>query len=206
MSFVTAMLQPVFRPSVFLPTLILLAAALPICAQPVGSPQPISATGISSDVEASGQGQGQGLGLRLGYYDDFRNVGVIYETPTWWSHRFENGWGRIDLNAELGLTYWDATKGDPQSLWQLSATPMLRWWPNEFIYTEIGVGATVLSRTSFADRNFGSAFQFGNHIGVGAVINKSHQVGLRFSHFSNAGIKEPNDGLDVVQLSYTYRY
>ncbi|WP_233214080.1 acyloxyacyl hydrolase [Pollutimonas nitritireducens] len=202
MHFMNALPQFVFRHVVPVIALAVLAAALPAGAQPVGSSQPVSPTTIASDTGRSGNG----LGLRIGYFDDYRNVSLFHETAPWWSYRLQNGWGRLDLNGELGLTYWDATHGRPDSLWQLSATPMLRWWPNEFVYTEIGVGATVLSRTRFADKNLGSAFQFGNHIGVGVLISPAHQVGLRFSHFSNAGIKEPNDGLDVVQLTYTYRY
>jgi lipid A 3-O-deacylase len=180
-----------------------LAAAMPVYGQPVNSAEPVSA----AQTDAQGRAiPGGGWGLRLGYQEDYRNIALVYQTPTWWSHQFQNGWGRIDLNAELGVSYWDARRGDPDSLWQLSATPMLRWWPNEFFYTEIGVGATVLNRTSFADRHLGSAFQFGDHIGFGTIINRSHQIGVRYSHFSNAGIKEPNDGLDVIQLTYTYRY
>ncbi|PLC49108.1 hypothetical protein CR159_14735 [Pollutimonas subterranea] len=198
----TALSQSVFHCAASIAALGFLAVALPAGAQPIGTSQPTS----SANTALNTGGQGDGLGLRLGYYDDYRNISLFHETAPWWSHQLQNGWGRLDLNGELGLTYWDATHGRPESLWQLSATPMLRWWPNEYVYTEIGVGATVLSRTSFADRNLGSAFQFGNHIGVGVLISQAHQLGLRFSHFSNAGIKEPNDGLDIVQLTYTYRY
>lgn len=201
MNYAVALPQRLSLSSLHFAALMLLGAALSVNAQPVGVPQTTSTRGDYADTAASGQG----LGMHVGYFDDYRNVSLVYDTPTWWSHRFENG-SRLDLNAELGVTYWDARHGQPDSLWQLSATPMLRWWPNDVFYTEIGVGATVLSRTSFADRNFGSAFQFGNHIGVGVLIAQSHQVGLRFSHFSNARIKEPNDGLDVVQLTYSYRY
>lgn len=151
-------------------------------------------------------GQGEGWGARLGYHDDYRRLGLVYETAPLWSHQSSGEWGRVTLTAELGVAYWDAQHGHPDSLWQVSATPMLRWWPNEFFYTEIGVGVNALSRTSFADKRLGSAFQFGNHIGVGALIADAHRIGLRYSHFSNAGIKKPNDGLDVLELTYTYQF
>lgn len=181
---------------------ILGASTLPVYGQPVASSDPArSEAAASADYSP-----GQGWGARLGFQEHYRNASLIYQTPTWWSYQSQGGWGRLELNAELGVSYWTASRGDPDSLWQLSATPMLRWWPNEYFYTEIGVGATVLSRTRFADRNFGTAFQFGDHVGLGFLINRSHQIGLRFSHFSNAGIKSPNDGLDLYQLTYTYRY
>lgn len=189
--------------SFFSPLLLAVAAAAtPAHGQPVRSSSPPPSQGLTVNDARSGQG----WGLRFGYQDDYHKTTLAYNTPTWWRYQSEHGWGRLDLNGEIGLAYWDARRGDPDTMWQFSATPMLRWWPNDYFYTEIGVGATILSRTSFADRHLGSAFQFGNHIGAGFLINRSHQIGVRFSHFSNAGISEPNDGLDLYQLTYTYRY
>ncbi|CFN83565.1 lipoprotein [Bordetella pertussis] len=91
-------------------------------------------------------------------------------------------------------------------MWQASAIPMFRWWTGERFYIEAGIGATVFSSTSFADKRIGSAFQFGDHIGLGFLLTPSNRIGLRYSHFSNAGIKEPNPGLDIVQLTYTYQF
>lgn len=147
-----------------------------------------------------------GFGLRIGYNDNYRRLGLVYETPTWWSHRSDSGWGRLDLGAELEAAYWHSPNRDPDSMWQISATPMLRWWPTDHFFAEIGVGVTALSRTQFAGKQLGSAFQFGNHIGVGTIINDAHRVGVRYSHYSNAGIKRPNPGLDLIQLTYTYQY
>lgn len=150
-------------------------------------------------------GEQGGWGIRAGYQDDYRQLALVYDTPRWWSHQSQS-WGRLDLNAELGITYWHSPNKQPDSMWQASATPMLRWWPNDFFYVEAGVGLTAVSRTTFADRRLGSSFQFGDHIGVGTVLGDAHRIGLRYSHFSNAGLKEPNDGLDVVQLTYTYQF
>lgn len=177
-------------------------AAAPAYGQPVGSPSPAPSQMPAENVASSGEG----WGLRFGYQDDYRKTTLAYNTPAWWSHQSDHGWGRLDLNAELAVSYWQARRGDPDTLWQFSATPMLRWWPVDYFYTEIGVGATVLNRTSFAGRHLGTAFQFGNHIGAGFLINRSHQIGVRYSHFSNGGISQPNNGLDLYQLTYTYRY
>ncbi len=165
--------------------------------------QPVAPSGTAAATSV--QAPSGAWSLRFGYNSDYRKIGLMYETPPWWSSS-TGSWGRLDLGAELGVSYWDAQSGHPDSMWQLSATPMLRWWPTEFFYAEIGVGVTGLSRTHFAGRDLGSAFQFGNHAGVGVLINDAHRIGLRYSHFSNAGLKEPNPGLDMVQLIYTYRY
>src|SRR5690606_2897393 len=118
----------------------------------------------------------------------------------------ENGAGRIDLNAELGLAYWDARRGTPGSMWQLSAVPVIRWWPVDTVFLEAGVGPTVLSRSEFADHDLGTRFQFGSHFGVGMLIGNAHRIGLRYSHFSNAGLSKPNPGLDLLTLSYSYAF
>jgi lipid A 3-O-deacylase len=168
--------------------------------------QPVSAPTTGAPYTAPLHSVSHGLGLRFGYNDDYRKVTLSYETPAFWSHQFDSGPGRVDLDAELAVAYWTAQRGDPDSMWQLSATPMLRWWPSDVFFAEIGVGATGVNRTRFAGRNLSTAFLFGSHIGLGTVIAGAHRVGLRYSHYSNAGIKAPNPGLDVLSLTYTYRF
>jgi len=180
----------------------LISAMALACAVSLAQAQPVQTPDMGSNHSA---GMSGGWGLRVGYNSDYRKIGLMYETPTWWSHQSQNGWGRLDLGAELGVSYWKAEHGKPDSMWQLSATPMLRWWPSDAFYAEIGIGATVLSRTHFAGHDLSTAYQFGDHVGVGTVIG-AHRIGLRYSHFSNAGLKKPNPGLDLLQLTYTYQF
>jgi len=148
-----------------------------------------------------------GLALQAGMGDDYQRYMLGYETPTLWSYRFGGDWGRLDLTGELAVSYWHADSGhSPSSLWQLGATPMLRWWLGERFYVEGGVGANVFSRTTFADKTISTAFQFGDHIGLGFQLTQSARIGVRYSHFSNANIKKPNPGLDVVQLTYVQSF
>ncbi len=131
-----------------------------------------------------------------------------WETPVLWTHRAANGPGRIELTGELGLSYWGARQGrEPASLWQLSAIPMLRWWPDGGrFFVEGGVGPTLVSHTQFADKTISTAFQFGDHVGVGYQLTPAARVSLRVSHFSNADIKSPNPGLTLLQVSWTWLY
>jgi lipid A 3-O-deacylase len=64
----------------------------------------------------------------------------------------------------------------------------------------------VFNKTRFADKTISTAFQFGDHIGVGFQLTPQSRLSLRYSHFSNASIKTPNPGLDVTQLTYTYLF
>ncbi len=131
-----------------------------------------------------------------------------WETPVLWTHRVANGPGKVELTGEFGLSHWDARHGlQPASLWQLSAIPMLRWWPDGGrFFVEGGIGPTLVSRTRFADETISTAFQFGNHLGAGYQFTPAARVSLRVSHFSNAGIKSPNPGFTLLQVSWTYLY
>ncbi len=44
-------------------------------------------------------------------------------------------------------------------------------------------------------------------MGVGYRFDrKGFEIGYRFQHISNAGIKEPNDGINFHQLRLQYHY
>ncbi|MFT0850097.1 acyloxyacyl hydrolase [Achromobacter sp. F4_2707] len=150
--------------------------------------------------------QSSSIGLRLGAGNNYQRAEVAWESPSVWEYRFEGG-SRLDLVGELGVAYWHANGSrTPSSVWQLSAIPFLRWtWADRY-YIEAGIGATVFSRTRFANKDMSTAFQFGDHIGVGMHVTNNSRVSLRYSHFSNAGIKRPNPGLDILQLNYSYQY
>jgi hypothetical protein len=72
-------------------------------------------------------------------------------------------------------------------------------------YWEAGFGGYLLSKTINNDENrLPSAFEFGSHIGAGLRFAQKHTVGIAIQHLSNAGLKQPNGGIDLVQLQYTF--
>jgi lipid A 3-O-deacylase len=170
------------------------------------SAQPVDRYGSDAGMRLETKAPESGWGVQLGYNSDFRRAALVYETPPVWSHRFPDGWGRLDLDLELGVSYWDARRGKLQTMWQLSAIPILRWWPNDGFFIEAGVGPTVLTRPEFAGRDLGTRFQFGSYLGAGFMIQDRHRIGIRYSHYSNANITKPNSGLDIFQLTYAYRF
>jgi len=144
-------------------------------------------------------------GLSWGAGDRYQRVALVYETPSFW--QLELSGGRLDAVGEFAVAYWSANSSrHPGNLWQFSATPFLRWWTGEKFFIELGIGANGFSRTRFADKVISTAFQFGDHVGVGWQITGNSRLGLRYSHFSNAGIKKPNPGLDILQLNYLYQF
>lgn len=144
--------------------------------------------------------------LHLGAGKHYQRYTLNWETAPVWTHRFDGG-SRVDLSLEFGVSHWRASRGrEPDSAWQASAIPLFRWWPNERFYVEGGIGPTLLSTTKLAGKRISSAYQFGDHLGAGFALTPSQRIGVRYSHFSNAGIKRPNPGLDVLQATYSLQF
>lgn len=133
---------------------------------------------------------------------------LAWQSPVLWRRAETADAGRLEATVELGVSYWSAHgERGPCCVWQLSAVPLLRWWPGAGRwFVEGGIGATLFSHTHFADRAISTAFQFGDTVGVGYQFTPDLRVSLRFAHFSNADIKRPNPGLNVLQLSLTHLY
>jgi hypothetical protein len=133
-------------------------------------------------------------------------------------------WGVHWLNAgsySLG-GYWDVSAGywennsankSTSSLGDFGFTPVFRWQETRphgvSPYAELAVGVHFLTTTSVSDqRKFGSSFQFGDHVGVGLRFGDrgEYDIGYRYQHLSNAGIKEPNQGINFNQLRLQYHF
>jgi lipid A 3-O-deacylase len=68
-------------------------------------------------------------------------------------------------------------------------------------YIEGGVGGALLSETEIGvSREFSTAFQFEDRVGAGVQI-KNFDLCFRYMHYSNARIKEPNDGIDIFMIA-----
>ena len=122
------------------------------------------------------------------------------------------GWD-LNIHWEFGLALWGvrhSSRGTDQ-LVEASVTPVLRLtmpWPTARPYAEFGLGAHVLSDDRIGDRALSTSYQFGSHLGVGAVIGARHawELGVRFQHLSNAGLETPNPGMDFVIARVARRF
>ena len=70
-------------------------------------------------------------------------------------------------------------------------------------YIEAGIGMALFSKTEVEEQKLGTAFQFEDRIGVGLRFNGGHEVGIRATHYSNAGLSSTNDGVESYALHYT---
>lgn len=119
--------------------------------------------------------------------------------------------GYWDLN--LGLWENDSAARTNSSITDIGLTPVLRFQQNHAAgvspYAEVGIGVHLLSSNSVSpQRRFGSSFQFGDHLGVGVRFGDKgrYDLGYRYQHLSNGGIKGPNQGINFHQLRLQYRF
>jgi hypothetical protein len=115
---------------------------------------------------------------------------------------------RLSYSTELSLGHWradGAADGRHSSHTAFGWTPTLRMEPTSRfgLFAELGIGAHLITPVyRRGDRRFSTAFNFGDHIGIGWRPEswRGGEVSLRFQHFSNAGLKQPNPGDNFVQL------
>ena len=119
--------------------------------------------------------------------------------------------------------YWDAefsymdtelenTKYD--ELMDLSLTPILRYQRDPNLsngvtpYAEAGVGPHLLSKTRLGKEKYSTALQLGSLLGIGLGFGGSgqYEIAYRYQHISNAGIKTPNDGMNLHLFRMGYAY
>lgn len=191
----------VLRFSVPFGAVVFSALAYPALSQPVQAPSTTEQTSYSSDSSS------YTLGMRVGNHGEYRNTTLFLQSPVWWTKAFNNG-GHVDLVGEVAATYWRSKHHSPKNLWQVGVAPIFRWWPSSErpFFLEAGAGVTYVSRTDFASYHLSTAMQFGTHVGMGYVFNDRHQLAFRLSHYSNARIKRPNNGLNIAQLEYAVRF
>ena len=150
--------------------------------------------------------------MGIGNFVDVVGVGV--GSTDWKRWSMGKDWS-LSLYGVGRIADWHgrADHAQTKDLIDLSAAPVLRLerrsaW--EFVpYLEASVGVHLLSHTRInEERQFSTAFQFGEFLGAGVAFGESRQydLGLRLQHVSNGGIRKPNDGLTYGALVFQYRF
>lgn len=139
---------------------------------------------------------------------DLTRVDITWKWDKTW---FEAGNWHLTGYWEASLGHWNGKKRGARTLWDVGITPVFRLEPKarEGIrpYLEGAVGIHLLSSTKPNDfRDLTTAFQFGDHVGVGITFGDRQQfdLGLRIQHLSNASVKDPNWGIDFHQVRFSY--
>ena len=149
-----------------------------------------------------GAAQAADVTFAIGQSDDST---MVYRLGTQFD--FSSRWLQSDLGHLSG--YWDAGytfwEGDETaSNHSLSFSPVFVYefaGDNVRPYVEAGIGLAVFSSTELEDSDLGSSVQFEDRLGFGLRF-ADQELGLRALHYSNAGLKQPNDGAEAYTLHY----
>jgi hypothetical protein len=110
--------------------------------------------------------------------------------------------GDLTVAPEVGVQRWTESG---VSGTQLYITPSVKYRISGNLYVDFGVGLSVFDRTDYGSKTISSSFQFADHVGI--VYHASKMTfGVRYVHASNAGIKEPNPGMDSFQATISFKY
>ena len=179
----------------------------PFCLRPGTKHSLLGVVLATSALSCSAQ---TGLAIQGGDYEDYETVGMQLVLEDWF--RAERAGWRVVGYPELQL---NRHKRDGDNLLQGGVFATFRADPAHAKlrpYLEAGLGLNLFSRGDLGPKSFGTRFQFGEHVGIGFVWGgntggpNETWLGLRYSHYSNAGIKNPNPGLEALQLVFGHRF
>jgi len=147
--------------------------------------------------------------LRHGQNKTLQGTVLSAAPPCSWS-RAVSGWV-FRACAEIELGQWRPRVVAPGVALarHAGALVMVRLQPSGASivpYAEVGLGAALFDRTQVSDRNIATAFQFSEHLGLGIRWRERMSLGWRYSHYSNAGMGKPNDGIDMHSLVLGVRF
>ena len=127
-------------------------------------------------------------------------VGTQFDFADSW---LQSNTGQLSGYWDAGYTYWESGHGSDGNN-SVSFSPV-------FVYEfagqsvrpiiEAGIGVALFSNTKVDGNNLGQAFQFEDRLGLGLRFAEQ-EVGLRAMHYSKAGMKDPNDGVESYSLYY----
>ena len=160
----------------------------------------IAAAVVGHSVSA----QAAGLELGVGGTSDSTMTYRLGLTSDWDKSWLQSNTGRLTGYWDGAYTYWEGDKTSGNN--SLSFSPVLVYefaGQNVKPYVELGIGVALFSETEIENNDLGSSFQFEDRFGVGLRFAGGHEVGIRATHYSNAGISSPNNGIESYALHYT---
>ncbi|MGH8751665.1 MAG: acyloxyacyl hydrolase [Burkholderiales bacterium] len=159
--------------------------------------------GAIDSVSVEG-GHGQGV--------DVARIGLQWD---WHQHWLAAGGWHLDgyWDASAGVLHGRSGSSVNNDVGDFSFTPTIRYQKTDLSglapYVEFGAGAHLWTQTTItASKRSGTAFQFGEHVGVGLRFGAHgiYDLGFRFQHLSNAGIKDPNPGINLYLARFQVHF
>lgn len=144
-----------------------------------------------------------------------QDVGAASIGALWpWSWRTTLMGAQVTAQTELYASHWSARQagGGRRGFVQLGLVPLFRLRPSggqSPWFVEGGIGLSIMDRRfESADKTFSTRWNFSDNLAVGRSFGERsrHEVSLRWQHSSNAGVKKPNPGMDLVLVRYTANF
>ena len=148
--------------------------------------------------------QAAGLEFAVGHTSESTMTYRLGLKSDWDKSWLQSDVGRLTGYWDGAYTYWEGDKSSASN--SLSFSPVLVYeFAGESVkpYLEAGIGGALFSHTEVEGNRLGSAFQFEDRLGFGLRFAGGHEVGIRATHYSNAGISSNNDGVESYALHYT---
>jgi hypothetical protein len=130
---------------------------------------------------------------------------------SWDREWFKSNGTHVRPYWDFSLALWHGTQyrnvsGQSRNLAVIGATPVFRFERDDRKgwFAEAGIGYYLFSELYNNDDNrLSTAFQFGDHLGLGYVFDNKWQATAKLQHYSNARIKQPNSGVNFAIIQIT---
>jgi lipid A 3-O-deacylase len=123
---------------------------------------------------------------------------------------FESKTGQMSGYHEASFNYWEHGS---ETAKQVAYSPVFTYEftgfnPSVSPYLEGGIGGSYITKTEIGGRNMSTHFLFEDRIGFGIEIGteSKHDLNFKYLHYSNADLKNPNEGTDIFMFSYIYSF
>ena len=150
----------------------------------------------------------ESAGLRLGVghgHDDvaFVNYEAFGKAALPWRWNWGSQWGlQTGLDLSAGVLQRNSEAG-----LIVQSGPCFTIGSRSFpVAFEFGSNLTLLSRHHFREKDLGCFVQFNSYAGLQARLGEHVGLGYRIEHMSNAGLGEPNAGLNLHVCALSYRF
>ncbi|MBQ4833307.1 acyloxyacyl hydrolase [Pseudoalteromonas sp. MMG010] len=133
------------------------------------------------------------------------NVAGIKLAHKYYAPQLQKLVGHAKFYFESSVNVWQFHKsGHSQSNTVVAISPVLQFpafnFNGKLFSIEAGIGISLINKTYFAEKNLSTHYQFEDRIGLVTTIGDT-DLALRVIHYSNAGFKHPNPGINFLTLS-----
>lgn len=119
----------------------------------------------------------------------------------------------VALYFDISAAYWRVNYNKNKSIFAMAVAPVLRinLRKNGTVipYFEGSIGGALFTQRELGHRDLGSKLLFQDMVGLGVNFGNEHKydVSIRYLHYSNADIVQPNNGIDVkLLLTFGYHF